>query len=106
MKIIRVWQNMLSNAVKYSDAYSEVTVDIQSENNRILFKVSDKGIGIKESDQTYIFEMFFKSDLSPKNSYGLGLFVSKLILESHDSVMLFDSTEGKGSSFWFCLTLL
>lgn len=106
VKIIRVWQNMLSNAVKYSDTYSEIRVDILSENNRILFKVSDSGIGITESEQKYIFEMFFKSDLSKKNSYGLGLFVSKLILESHDSVMLFDSEEGKGSSFWFCLTLL
>lgn len=106
VKIIRVWQNMLSNAVKYSDTYSEVSVHIVSENNCILFKVADKGIGIKESDRNYIFEMFFKSDLSPKNSYGLGLFVSKLILKSHDSAMMFDSAEGKGSSFWFCLTLL
>ena len=103
VKIIRVWQNILSNAVKYSDKFTEITVTINKENNRLLFKIKDNGRGIKENDKDYIFDMFYKSDLSSTNSYGLGLYVSKLILELHDSKMEFESAINKGSSFWFYL---
>jgi signal transduction histidine kinase len=103
VKIIRVWQNILSNAVKYSDKFTEITVTINKENNRLLFKIKDNGRGIKENDKDYIFDMFYKSDLSSTNSYGLGLYVSKLILDLHDSKMEFESVINKGSSFWFYL---
>lgn len=101
VKIIRVWQNILSNAVKYSDKYTSIEINIKEENNKILFKIKDNGIGIKENDKEYIFEMFYKSNLSEQNSYGLGLYVSKLILESHNSNLQFESTLNKGSTFWF-----
>lgn len=101
VKIIRVWQNTLNNAVKYSDKFTIITVIINQENNRLLFKIKDNGIGIKENDKEYIFEMFYKSNLSSQNSYGLGLYVSKLILESHNSNLQFESTLNKGSTFWF-----
>lgn len=103
VKIIRVWQNIISNAVKYSDKFSLIEVIIKKEDDRLLFQVKDNGIGIKENDKRYIFEMFYKSDLSSKNSYGLGLYVSKLILESHGSQLMFESTLNKGSTFWFYL---
>nr|WP_312577592.1 sensor histidine kinase [Sedimentibacter sp.] len=101
VKIIRVWQNIVNNAVKYSDKYTTIKITIKSESNKILFKIKDNGIGIKENDKEYIFDMFYKSNLSEPNSYGLGLYVSKLILESHDSTLQFESTLSKGSSFWF-----
>lgn len=101
VKIIRVWQNIINNAVKYSEKYTEINVNIKKENNRLLFQIKDNGIGIKENDKEYIFEMFYKSNLAEKNSYGLGLYVSKLILESHNSTLQFESTYNKGSNFWF-----
>lgn len=103
VKILRVWQNMLSNAVKYSAPYSTVTIRIAYENGLFRFQVLDQGIGIKENDREYIFDMFYKGDLSQKESYGLGLFVSKRILEAHNSRMCFTSTPGMGSTFWFTL---
>ncbi len=101
VKIIRVWQNLVSNAVKYSDKYTTIKVTINSEENKVLFKIKDNGVGIKENDKDYIFDMFYKSNLSEPNSYGLGLYVSKLILESHNSTLQFESTLNKGSTFWF-----
>jgi len=101
VKIIRVWQNIINNAVKYSDKYTAIEVTIKKESNKLLFQIKDNGIGIKENDKEYIFEMFYKSNLSSQNSYGLGLYVSKLILESHNSTLQFDSTLNKGSTFWF-----
>lgn len=103
VKIIRVWQNILNNAIKYSDKFTTINVTIKRENNRLLFQIKDNGIGIEENDKKYIFEMFYKSDLLTKNSYGLGLYVSKLILESHNSELQFKSTLNKGSTFWFNL---
>lgn len=103
VKIIRVWQNIISNSVKYSDKFSLIEVAIKKEDDKLLFQIKDNGIGIKENDKKYIFEMFYKSDLSSKNSYGLGLYVSKLILESHGSELQFESTLNKGSTFWFYL---
>lgn len=105
VKIFRVWQNMLSNAVKYSAPYSTVTVSITVENARLLFKVSDQGVGISAEEREYIFDMFYKGDPTQKESYGLGLYVSKRILEAHGSQMRFDSIPGKGSTFWFVLPL-
>ncbi len=101
VKIIRVWQNLVNNAVKYSDKYTTIKVTIESEDNKVLFKIKDNGVGIKENDKDYIFDMFYKSNLSEPNSYGLGLYVSKLILESHNSTLQFESTLNKGSTFWF-----
>jgi len=98
-----VWQNILNNAVKYSDKFTAITVVIKKENNRLLFQIKDNGIGIKENDKEYIFEMFYKSDLAAKNSYGLGLYVSKLIVESHNSTLQFESSLNVGSNFWFYL---
>ncbi len=103
VKIIRVWQNILSNAVKYSEKFTSINVTINMENDKLLLKIKDNGIGIKENDKAYIFEMFYKSDLSSTNSYGLGLYVSKLIIELHDSKLQFESTLNQGSTFWFYL---
>lgn len=105
-KIIRVWQNILSNAVKYSDRFTDISVTIKKENKKILFKIKDNGIGIKENDKEYIFDMFYKSDLSSTNSYGLGLYVSKLILDFHNTKMEFESALNKGSAFWFYLDII
>lgn len=101
VKILRVWQNMLSNAVKYSAPYSTVTIRIALENGKFLFQVSDQGAGICEEEQEYIFDMFYKGDPTQKESYGLGLYVSKQILEAHGSRMCFYSVPGEGSTFWF-----
>ncbi|WZL71702.1 sensor histidine kinase [Clostridiaceae bacterium 35-E11] len=105
IKIIRVWQNILSNAIKYTEEFTNIYVTICKEDNKMLFKVKDEGIGIRENDKEYIFEMFYKSNLSDKNSYGLGLFISKSILQAHNSDIYFESELGKGSTFWFYLDL-
>ena len=54
-----------------------------------------------EEEQEYIFDMFYKGDPTQKESYGLGLYVSKQILEAHGSRMCFYSVPGEGSTFWF-----
>lgn len=105
IKIIRVWQNILSNAVKYTEKFTNIYVTICKEDDRMLFKIKDEGMGIRENDKEYICEMFYKSNLSDKNSYGLGLFISKSILNTHHSDIYFESELGKGSTFWFYLDL-
>lgn len=103
VKLIRVWQNLLNNAVKYTDMYKEISVYIEQNDNHVKIMLKDTGKGIKEIDKQYIFEMFYKSDFTQNKSYGLGLFIAKSIIEAHNSKIEFESTENKGSSFWFCL---
>ncbi|SNS30649.1 His Kinase A (phospho-acceptor) domain-containing protein [Anaerovirgula multivorans] len=105
IKIIRVWQNILSNAIKYTEEFTNIYVTICKEHDKMLFKIKDEGMGIRENDKEYICEMFYKSNLSDKNSYGLGLFISKSILNTHHSDIYFESELSKGSTFWFNLDL-
>lgn len=100
-KIIRVWNNLISNAVKYSQRGSTITVKILSENNMVRFEVEDEGMGIDEKEMDKIFNMFFRGENAGQKGYGLGLFICKSILDLHDSKLNVKSEEGQGSTFWF-----
>jgi signal transduction histidine kinase len=102
-KIKRVWDNLISNAVKYSKEGSKINVSIIEESDFVEFKIKDEGYGIKEEDKKHIFDMFYKGDYKDKKSYGLGLFISKSIVEAHGSQLQFTSKKGEGSTFWFTI---
>lgn len=95
-KIQRVVNNILSNAVKFSDDDSVIELVIKEEDGRILTCFRDYGIGIKAEEQTKIFNMFYKSDDS-KKGYGLGLYINKAIVEAHDGEIFFKSVYKEGT---------
>ena len=94
--------NLLSNAVKYSTKPAKITLDIQTKENDIDIKISDKGIGISEEDQEHIFERFYtvnKSHSRKLGGAGLGLSIVKTIIEKHQGRISVDSHLGKGTTF-------
>ncbi|WP_068557458.1 sensor histidine kinase [Thermotalea metallivorans] len=103
VKIERAWDNLLTNAVKYSTEGSKIQVHILEENHAIEFRITDEGIGIKPEEFDKIFNMFYRGEHQKNKGYGLGLFIAKSIIEAHKSTLKFKSVYGKGSSFWFSL---
>lgn len=111
-KLRQILMNLLSNAVKFTKvggvSIKLNVIEKQDGKAKLLFKVTDTGIGIKEMDQKAIFEAFRQVDMSTTRRYegaGLGLTINKNLLQKMDSTLNLISTYGKGSTFSFELQL-
>ena len=111
-RLKQILVNLMTNAVKFTDKGSVVLTVSQKERQngqvKLLFKVIDTGIGIKEKEQKMIFEPFNQADMSSSkraSGTGLGLAITKDILEKKGSTLQMKSTYGKGSTFYFQLIL-
>lgn len=92
--------NLLSNAVKYSPFNNLITIDLSSDNDIMSIKIIDKGIGIPEDDQIYLFEPFYRSknvELYPGT--GLGLAIVKSCLNAINGTIYVKSKLNEGSEF-------
>jgi two-component system sensor histidine kinase BaeS len=100
-KIKQVFINLISNAIKFTDAYGQISINIRSEKDQIVVKVQDNGIGIKEEDIPFIFERLYRGDKSRHEiqGSGIGLTIVKRILNLHGAEIQVESEEGKGSMF-------
>lgn len=95
-----VWNNLLSNAFKFTAQNGEVTVNACKENNRIIVSVADSGCGINECHLQHIFDKFYQADSSHKTKgNGLGLALVREILSITKGEIKVESTPGKGSRF-------
>ncbi len=107
-RIVQVVVNLLSNAIKFSPPESDIQVNVTStDDNKVQVSVTDKGRGIPKNMQTKIFERFQQvelTDASKKGGTGLGLPISKMIVEQHGGAIGVTSEPGKGSTFWFKLS--
>ena len=98
--IMRMIDNLLSNALKYAE--TEVTVCL-ARRNRIILEVADDGIGISDNEKKHIWDRFYKVDKSrtttEDNSSGLGLSITKKIVELHDGKIAVLDNKPKGTRF-------
>ena len=106
-KIGQVMQNLIINAIKYSDPDTELVVRFTDVERNILIEIEDNGPGIDEKHISRLFERFYRVDKSRarnEGGTGLGLSIVKHIIEAHGHTVQVRSTEGKGSNFFFTLT--
>jgi signal transduction histidine kinase len=106
-RITQVVANLLSNAIKYSPGGGRITVSLRTGDKNVRLSVSDDGIGIARDHQQRIFEKFFRGSATNAGipGTGLGLSVSRMIVEGHSGRIDFESKQGVGSTFWIELPL-
>jgi len=105
-RLQQVLTNLLDNAVKFSPAGEEVTVNAFQQDSRVRIEVSDRGPGVPADQQRVIFEKFGRGQTagSPgKPGTGLGLFIARSIAEAHGGVLEVSSAPNEGATFTLSL---
>ena len=101
-KFEQIMTNLIDNAAKYSENGKTVTVSTMPDGNLILIKVKDEGVGIKKEDYGKIFKKFSRLEnhlTSTTQGNGLGLFITKQLVEKMNGKIEFESREGEGTTF-------
>ncbi|MDY6794949.1 MAG: PAS domain S-box protein [Actinomycetota bacterium] len=107
-RLLRLLIILLDNAMKYSPAGSEVSLQVRKKDGELLLSVMDRGIGIPDEDRDRIFERFFQvEDVLHHGGpgLGLGLYIGKRIVEAHGGMIWYEPRDGGGSTFHFTLPL-
>ena len=105
-KIELAMQNLVDNALKYTPSGGQVTVTLSYDTKKVEVRVRDTGIGIPDNEKQRVFERFFRAGnakLKEPVGTGLGLYLTKNIVEAHGGVMRFESKENEGSMFGFTI---
>lgn len=105
-KFSQVINNLISNAIKFTEDHGEITLTIEDAKDNVIISVADNGIGIPQRYHATLFEKFNKArrpGLKGEPSVGLGMSIIKTIVEWHDGKIWFESAEGKGSAFHIAL---
>lgn len=108
-KLRQVMMNFLDNAMYYTLAGGTVNVELYKTHTGIVFKVVDSGIGVPKAEQAKLFTKFFRAPNARKqrpDGTGIGLYMAKKVVVAHGGSILFESKEGKGSTFGFKLPLV
>ena len=103
--LVQAITNLIDNAIKYSKSGTEIKISLYDKGSFTVFEVSDNGLGIDEEDKKHIFEKFYRSreTMLDVEGNGLGLSITKTIIEKHNGKIWFESEKGKGSKFYFAL---
>ena len=105
-RLEQVLGNLLENAVKYSPEGSEILVGVETRDGHVVTSVSDRGIGIPTDELSQVFERFHRGRQVSSTNYGglgLGLYITKQIVERHGGTIWVESKEGAGTTFSFAL---
>lgn len=104
-KIRQVIMNFADNALYYTPKGGEVKVELKEDKTNVYFMVKDNGLGVPKDEQKELFTKFYRASNARKarpDGTGLGLYMAKKVVTAQGGEILFESVEGKGSTFGFC----
>lgn len=105
-RLARIFMNLLTNACKYSPPASPIRLEGRVEGNGVRFSVIDQGQGIASEDLSHIFERFYQvKGGGRKDRVGLGLYITRMLVEAHHGRISVESEPGRGSTFSFTLPI-
>ncbi len=103
-RLEQVVGNLFHNAIKFTPAGGQIILSAKPQNGKVMFCVSDTGIGIPAEDLPRIFERFYKTDRArASGGTGLGLAIAKHVVEAHGGSIWAESVESQGSKFFFLI---
>jgi len=101
-------ENLVSNSIKYTMKNGKIEIKLLKNNDKLIFEIKDNGVGIPEDQHFRVFEKFFRSDNEIKyqtEGTGLGLYITKNIVEQSGGKIWFQSIENVGSMFSFSMPI-
>jgi signal transduction histidine kinase len=102
-KMWRVVSNLIANAIKFSPEGAEIRIQMELQASKVLISVEDHGIGIPKEIKEKVFDMFTEAKREGTHGeqpFGLGLAISKQIVEAHGGRIWFESVDGQGTTFY------
>jgi signal transduction histidine kinase len=107
-KLRQVVMNMIDNAIYYSKPDQTIKISLTNTEDRIIFKVVDKGIGVPKDEQDGLFGKFYRTSNARRqrpDGTGVGLFLARKVVLDHKGDVIFESEEGQGSIFGFWIPI-
>ena len=104
-RVLQVFANLLSNAIKFTPREGTISVGVHEARGMLRFCVGDTGVGIPARMLEAIFERFWQVGKNDRRGMGLGLYISKCIVESHGGRIWAESKVGKGSQLYFTIPI-
>jgi PAS domain S-box-containing protein len=102
-RLLQVFENLIGNAIKFTRAGGRITAGAAPRDDEIVFWVADTGDGISSEDLPHIFDRFWQASRAGRHGAGLGLSITKAIVEAHGGRIWVESTVGSGSTFSFTI---
>ena len=102
-RLLQVFENLIGNAIKFTGAGGRITAGAAPRDDEVVFWVADTGAGIASENLPRIFDRFWQASKAGRRGAGLGLSITKAIVEAHGGRLWVESTEGSGSTFFFTI---
>ena len=105
-RLAQVFGNLLGNAIKFTPSGGRVSLKAWRDGDEVIFEVADTGPGISAENQAHLFDRFWQANRADRRGVGLGLPITKGIVEAHGGRIWFESEVGKGSRFYVAIPVL
>jgi PAS domain S-box-containing protein len=102
-RLLQVFENLIGNAIKFTQAGGRITAGATSRDDEVVFWVADTGSGIASENLPRVFDRFWQATKTGRRGAGLGLPITKGIVEAHGGRIWVESTAGRGSTFFFTI---
>jgi len=102
-RLLQVFENLIGNAIKFTEAGGVITVGASARDREVLFWVTDTGAGISSEDMPHVFDRFWQGTRGERRGMGLGLGIVKGLVEAHGGRVWVESTVGRGTTFYFTI---